>query len=145
MGALLEVKQSTAIQQKPLLDEESFQQLLAAAYVIQQHNESVPVEEIRPSQTTTLAEIVEIQSLIQSHQLDLPAAMNLLATRAQKLTREGGAAIATLEGEVLHYRAASGSAASDGDTRVPLDAALSSECVARRKLVQSANLEAEKN
>src|SRR5205823_15018461 len=116
MGVVLEVKQSTATPEKPLLDEESFQQLLAAAYVIQQHNETAPVEEIRPSQTTTLAEIVEIQSLIQSHQLDLNAAMNLLATRAQKLTRASGAAIATVQGEELHYCAASGSAATEAGT-----------------------------
>ena len=145
MGALLEVKQSTAMQEKPLLDEESFQQLLAAAYVIQQHNESAPVEEIRPSQTTTLAEIVEIQSLIQSHQLDLPAAMNLVATRAQKLTRASGAAIAVVEGEELRYCAASGSAASEGETRIPLSSAISRQCVTGRELVQSANLETEKN
>jgi putative methionine-R-sulfoxide reductase with GAF domain len=145
MGVLFELKQSTAIQQKPLLDEESFQQLLAAAYVIQQHNESAPVEEIRPSQTTTLAEIVEIQSLIQSHQLDLPASMNLLATRAQKLTHASGAAIGMVEGEELHYWAASGSAATEAGTRVPLMSALSNECVIRRELVQSSNLESEKD
>jgi len=145
MGALLEVKQSSAMQDKPLLDEESFQQLLAAAYVIQQHNESAPVEEIRPSQTSTLAEIVEIQSLIQSHQLDLNAAMNLIATRAQKLTRASGAAIATVQGEELHYCAGSGSAATATGTRIPLHSSLSTECVTRRELVQSPNLETEKN
>src|ERR1700750_140306 len=136
MGVLLEVKQSTAMQEKPLLDEESFQQLLAAAYVIQQHNEISPVEEIRPSQTTTLPEIVEIQSLIQSHQLDLNAAMNLLATRAQKLTRASGAAIATVQGEELQYCAATGSAATDAGMRVPLKSSLSTDCVVRRELVQ---------
>jgi putative methionine-R-sulfoxide reductase with GAF domain len=145
MGALLQVKQSTAMQEKPLLDEESFQQLLAAAYVIQQHNESAPVEEIRPSQTTTLAEIVEIQTLIQSHQLDLPATMNLLATRAQKLTRASGAAIAVIEGDELRYCAASGSAASEGETRIPLNLSIARHCVTRRELVQSPNLETEKN
>lgn len=145
MGALLEVKQSSAMQEKPLLDEESFQHLLAAAYVIQQHNESAPVEEIRFSQTTALAEIVEIQSLIQSHQLDLHAAMNLVATRAQKLTRASGAAIAVVDGSDLRYCAASGSAASEGETRVSLNSAISKHCVTRRELVQSSNLETDKD
>ena len=143
MGVLLEVKQSGAMQDKPVLDEESFQQLLAAAYVIQQHNDSAPVEEIRPSQTSTLAEIVEIQSLIQSHQLDLHAAMNLLANRAQKLTRASGAAIGTVHDEELEYCAASGGAASDAGTRVRLNSSLSQEAVRRRELVQSADLEQE--
>lgn len=145
MGALLQVKQSTTTQEKPLLDEESFQQLLAAAYVIQQHNETAPVQEIRPSQTTTLAEIVEIQSLIQSHQLDLQAAMNLVATRAQKLTRASGAAIAIVDKDELRYCAASGSAASEGETRIPLNSAISKSCVTRRELVQCSDLETEKD
>ena len=61
---------STGAKQKPALDEGSFQQLLAAAYVVQQHNETVGRDETPRNQEQTtgafrvLAIIAEIQSLI---------------------------------------------------------------------------------
>lgn len=120
---------ATSPQRKPLLDEASFQQLLSAAYVLQEHNDRLRGKEVHADFAQNLSAIVETQKLIQTLQLDLGAAATLVAERVQKITSASGAAIGILDKGELIYRAGTGIAAMDAETRVAPDASLSADCL----------------
>jgi GAF domain-containing protein len=122
---------ATSPQRKPLLDEASFQQLLSAAYVLQEHNDRLRAKGSHADFAENLSAIVETQKLIQTLQLDLAAASELVAERIQKVTNASGTAIGILEKGELFYRTATGSAAIDGGTRVAPDSALSRDCLSK--------------
>jgi putative methionine-R-sulfoxide reductase with GAF domain len=122
---------ATSPQRKPLLDEASFQQLLSAAYVLQEHNDRLRTKEFHQDFANNLSAIVDTQKLIQTLQLDLPAAAELVAQRVQKITSASGTAIGIIEKGQLLYRAGTGSAAVEVGTRVTLDAALSADCLSK--------------
>jgi len=122
---------ATSPQRKPLLDEASFQQLLSAAYVLQEHNDRLRAKGFQADFAENLSAIVETQKLIQTLQLDLAAASELVAERVQKVTNASGTAIGILEKGELLYRAATGSAAIDAGTRVAPDSALSGDCLSK--------------
>jgi GAF domain-containing protein len=122
---------ATSPQRKPLLDEASFQQLLSAAYVLQQHNDRLRAKGFQADFAENLSAIVETQKLIQTLQLDLAAASELVAERVQKVTNASGTAIGILEKGELVYRAATGSAAIDAGTSVAPGYALSGECLSK--------------
>ena len=128
---------ATSPQRKPLLDEASFQQLLSAAYVLQEHNDRLRAKGQQADFAENLSAIVETQKLIQTLQLDLAAAAELVAERVQKITHASGTAIGIIEKDQLFYRSATGSAALDAGTRVPLDSALSGR-LPEQRLVRSA-------
>ena len=117
----------------PILDEATFQRILAAAYVVQEHNDHLrpaAMEESEPAiadsdSSRTLAEIVETQHQIQRGHLDLNAAMNLVTARIAKITRAQGAAIALLDQEKVVYRAATGILARQMGSAMRPEAALS--------------------
>ncbi len=150
------VKETTPNKGKTPVDEESFQQLLAAAHVLQEHNDrkraAPPIEtkDTKPSQaegaprpapapandpvvapdyTNTLAEIVATQHQIQMSHLDMEEAMNLVAERTQKIADADAAVIGLLEQDELVYRAASGSAAHLLGAKVHANACLSMGCL----------------
>ena len=122
---------ATSPQRKPLLDEASFQQLLSAAYVLQEHNDRLRAKGHQADFAENLSAIVETQKLIQTLQLDLAAAAELVAERVQKITHASGTAIGIIEKDELFYRSATGTAALDAGTRVALDAALSADCLSK--------------
>ena len=122
---------ATSPQRKPLLDEASFQQLLSAAYVLQEHNDRLRAKGHQADFAENLSAIVETQKLIQTLQLDLPAAAELVAERVQKITHASGTAIGIIEKDQLFYRSATGTAALDAGTRVPLNSALSADCLSK--------------
>lgn len=152
---------------KPLLDAESFQKLLAAAYVLQEHNDQLQTatsahaenaEAPKQSEaaeildtahlseattssndTQTLSRIVATQQQIHTAQLNLQDATNLIADRTQQITRSSGAAIGLLEGQKLFYRAASGNATSLVGSKVDVDASLSAACLAAGESFECAN------
>jgi len=120
---------------RPVLDEATFQKLLEAAYVVQEHshgdNPSSPAEAKSEAaatgsdSTTTLAEIVETQHQIHADHLDLSSSSNLVADRIRKITGAQGAAIGILDQEKLVYRAGSGILASQVGTELRAEATLS--------------------
>jgi putative methionine-R-sulfoxide reductase with GAF domain len=114
-----------------VLDEASFQQLLSAAYVLQQHNDRLRAKGFQADFAENLSAIVETQKLIQTLQLDLAAAAELVAERVQKVTNASGTAIGILEKGDLVYRAATGSATIDAGTRVAPASALSGDCLSK--------------
>jgi len=122
---------ATSPQRKPLLDEASFQQLLSAAYVLQEHNDRLRAKEVHADFAKNLSAIVETQKLIQTLQLDLEAAAKLVAERVQQITNASGAAIGIIEKGQLVYRGATGSASRDLGTRVAPDSALSADCLSK--------------
>ncbi len=122
---------ATSPQRKPLLDEASFQQLLSAAYVLQEHNDRLQAKASHGDFAKNLSAIVETQKLIQTLQLDLAAAAELVAERVQKITSASGTAIGIIEKGQLFYRATTGSAAVDAGTRVSPESALSAHCLSK--------------
>jgi putative methionine-R-sulfoxide reductase with GAF domain len=120
---------ATSPQRKPLLDEASFQQLLSAAYVLQEHNDRLRGKEVHADFAQNLSAIVETQKLIQTLQLDLGAASKLVAERVQKITNASGAAIGILEKGELVYRGATGTAVMDAETHVTPASSLSADCL----------------
>ena len=111
------------------LDRESFQNLLARAFLAQESLESQkakppaadllakaaitaqPKEAIPPDYIQSLFAIVEVQRLIATCDLEVDGTMALIAERARKVANATGVAIGLLEGDELVYRAGSGSAA----------------------------------
>jgi len=124
--------------EKPLLDREAFQQLLAAAYVLQEQNERlVPSAPLRPDVTQALSELVEIQSLIHSQQVDLHSAASLIAHGVAKFTGADGSAVGLLKEDELTYQSATGIASDDACMPFPAAASLSAHSLTRGQAVQS--------
>ncbi|HEX3319896.1 MAG TPA: GAF domain-containing protein [Terriglobales bacterium] len=113
---------------RPKLDEESFQKLLAAAFVVQEHQDQqrteIPAEQesfdqpdkefpTRPPFSYVMEEIVATQHQIQTRRLQLQQAIDLITDRVRGITQADGAAIALIEGrsDSLVYRTASGTSA----------------------------------
>jgi putative methionine-R-sulfoxide reductase with GAF domain len=119
----------TNSQPKVALNEASFQQLLAAASVMQQHRDRLLAKDPTASSTQALSEIAQAQKSIQSGNLNIAAASSLVAERLLISAKAAGVAIGLVEGDRLAYVAATGDAASQGGTRVPLDYGLSAECL----------------
>ncbi len=104
---------------EPILSEDSFQKLLAAAYVLQQQLDQVAGQQDSEGQRR-LDEIAETQHLIQVRRLDLQNAMDLVADRALRLTgvsccrvflaESGELKLAASRGEPTSPDAAAGSA-----------------------------------
>ena len=126
---------ATSPQRKPLLDEASFQQLLSAAYVLQEHNDRLRGKEVQADFAKNLSAIVETQKLIQTLQLDLEAAAKLVAERVQKVTNASGTAIGIIEKGELVYRAGTGTASVDAGTRIAPASSLSADCLAQGSAV----------
>jgi hypothetical protein len=119
----------SSMNHKPVLDEQAFTRLLAAAYVMQEHTDrmraNMPVSDF----TEIVAQIVDCQHYIQSRKLELEPALELVATRLQKVAGGIGAAIGVREGDSIVYKAGSGTAATLVGTSLPLDASLSAQCI----------------
>src|SRR5256886_7900979 len=137
LGVYGDVKQQSILtQDRPVLGEISFQQLLAAAYVVQQRNERVIPREAGADHVQTLVHIAETQNLIQSCQLDLPAATMLIAKQVEKITKASGVAIGIVEGDKLVYQATRGTADDEMGSRVPLASCLSAYCLHSGQILQ---------
>jgi GAF domain-containing protein len=123
-------------QDRPVLDEASFQQLLAAAFVLQQQHETVIPPEVQTNYSQTLAYIAETQNQIQSRQLDLPAATLLIAEQVEKITNAGGVAVGIVKEDQLVYWACTGSAAGEMGSSVPIASSLSAFCLHSGQILQ---------
>jgi hypothetical protein len=121
---------------KQLLDEASFQQLLAAAYVLQQHTESFHSPEI-------LSEFIRMQRLIRSGRYGLVENAKLIADQVQRFTGASGVAIGIATNDEVIYLAANGTAAREIGLRVPSDSSLSSYCLRTGLTLQSLRTEDE--
>jgi GAF domain len=148
-------------------DEQTLARVLAAAYTVQEYNRElqemklgpksneqpknaspasvIPTEARKQQETSasaedhdsTLAKIVETQYEIQSRNLGLQQALQMVATRLTEITGAGGVGIALVEDKHVCYRAAAGSFALPAGTRVPLEKALCSDCLRTGEIVRS--------
>ena len=132
----------------PILDEATFQKLLAAAYVVQEHqdrHDGEPSSDTKSQpgtdsdSTTTLAEIVETQHQIHSSHLDLAGAMNLVVERIRKITGAQGAAIGILDQDKIVYRAGSGSLSPQVGATLRPEATLSAATLVHNAILRCAD------
>lgn len=89
--------------------------------------------------SSTLAKIVETQHQIQVRRLDFETALNLVAERVSELTNATGAAIGTVEGKNVRYRAVAGRSTPLLDSSVTLDKAIFGPCVTSGEVFRSAD------
>ncbi|HZW81306.1 MAG TPA: GAF domain-containing protein [Candidatus Deferrimicrobiaceae bacterium] len=95
---------------------------------------------IVPDYALTLAEIVETQRQIQTRHLDADQAMALVCETAVRVAAGSGAAVATLEGKTIYYRACLGAAAPPLGTEVLLETALCATCVRNGEVLRLPNV-----
>lgn len=93
---------------KPVLDESSFQQLLAAAYVLQQNNDSLQHQDSQLNSSKTLSDIAEIQAHIKASGLNAPAAAKLITERLLKIIGASGVSFSLITDGYLDCVAESG-------------------------------------
>ena len=84
------------------LDRETFQQLLANAFAVQESQIN----------SRSLSAVMEVQRLVTRGELDVDGAMHHIVESARNVADATGVAIGLLKGDKLVYRAGSGSAAS---------------------------------
>jgi GAF domain-containing protein len=118
----------------PVLDEATFQKLLAAAYVLQEHHDRA-VQATTPdpkrenpdtdSDTSILAQIVETQHEIQANHLDLEGTTSLVVERILRITGAQGAAVGLVHDDKVAYRAGRGILAAQVGQEFRLEATLS--------------------
>jgi len=126
----------TSPPRKPTLDEESFQQLLSAAHIIQEHNDKLLAKEPKAGSAETLAEIVETRKLVLTGDPDLRGAAGLIVARLLRFTKSAGAAIGILDQNQLTYLAGSGSAAGENGEHVAVKSSLSNACLQTGKILR---------
>jgi len=125
-GANHELEQQIiSAQDKPALDEATFQQLLEAAHVIQEIKGFEVANRPKPDATQALARIVETQELLRSRASDLQSAAQLIAERLQEITVASGVGVAVVRDDQLEYCAATGDAAGLVGTRRPMETSIS--------------------
>src|SRR6267143_1038128 len=154
--------------EKPVLDEQTLQRLLEAAFVLQEHSDGLQNQELQTDQlraeelvahprpgklhagedlsskddySLTLAQIAETQR--QMRHLEFDRAMTLVAESIVKITNASGAAIAILDGKKVRYRAASGPCALRLGSEVAIDKAICSACLRIDHVVRCSDLNSE--
>ncbi|HEX8814671.1 MAG TPA: GAF domain-containing protein [Terriglobales bacterium] len=118
---------------KPVLDEGAFQQLLAAAYIVQQQLDQLRMARQagaarangKTASEDALAIIAETQERLRARAWDMDLAANLVAEGLQRITRAKGVAIALAREGLLHYVAATGTVSGLGGVSLPLPPDLS--------------------
>jgi hypothetical protein len=113
--------------EKPALDEETFQQLLEAAHVLQEQKTFEVASRPMPNPAEALAEIVETQEFLRSQASDLQVAANVIVERLQKITHASGVAVAVVREDRLEYCASTGDAVNLTGTSLPMDSSLSAD------------------
>src|SRR5260370_7568277 len=149
--------------EKPVLDEQTLQRLLEAAFVLQEHSDGFKDQESETDQlrvqefvapapqekpagddlcsqddyTLTLAQIVETQRQIQTRHLKFENAMALVAESILKITNASGAAIAIFQGKKARHPSLIGRSAFQFDSLVAGDNAICAACLRTGHAVRS--------
>jgi hypothetical protein len=125
--------------EKPVLDENGFQELLAAAYVLQQHNDSVRAKDPAVNTSAVLSEIAEIQSLVRDGGLDIAQAAKLISERLRKITSASGVSISLVTDGYLDCVAESGVAAAIPGSSIASHSLVATEKLRSGEIFESAN------
>lgn len=130
------------------LDEHAFEQLLAAAFVIQEHNQRQEpkqrIEKPAPRRldfTKAVSATSALQEEIAPGLLDLPASARLIAERALQVMSAQGVTVGIVVDEFLTYIGTAGTAAGDGGRKFPVAQSLPAECIRKGEPVQYSNPE----
>jgi diguanylate cyclase len=83
-----------------------------------------------------LRAIIQTQTEIAASDLELDAVMELIARRAQDLTRSTGGVIEIADGDEMVYRVTTGEATPFRGVRLKMDASLSGLCVREDKVLR---------
>jgi GAF domain-containing protein len=130
---MLLTKVTSAMKTKAQLDERSFEQLLAAAYMLQQQREPIPFPPPRPqsamNEAERLAAIAEAQAMVHGSQLRLQDRLRLLAERAQRITGGSGAAIWLLRGSQAICQLACGDLSASAGQSIVLEGSRLTTCL----------------
>ena len=120
----------------------SLQELLSAAFVVQQHNERLHMGQ--PPETghsQILKEVLEVQEQLRGSHLDLREKAALVARRVRQMTQASGSAIGALNQDHVEYYAATGSAASLAGASVARVDSLAQECLETGQMLQCSSTE----
>lgn len=90
-----------------------------------------------PASPKHLRAIIQTQTEIAASDLDLDAAMELIARRAQDLTQASGGVIEIADGEEMVYRVTTGEATPFLGVRLKKNASLSGRCLIEEKVLCS--------
>lgn len=115
------------------LDSESFQKLLADAFVVQESG----------MQTRSLSALVDLQGRLATGEFDVDRAMPLIADYARNVADATGIAIALLKGDQLVYRAGSGSSAARVGRHVTAILSVSKNTQSRDEILRVENAQAD--
>lgn len=110
---------------KVALDEETFQQLLAAAHVLQQHTDRLIGN--KPGMNSDRTEI--LTQLAGVKDLDVQAVAQTIAECLKRVTSATGIAIGVVEKDELKYLSAVGNASPLAGSRTPVVSSLSAESI----------------
>ncbi len=124
---------------KPALDETGFQQLLAAAHVLQQHNDSLRAKDPRLDTGWILTQVAELQSLLRAGGLELATAAKLIADRLRTMTDSAGVSISLTTNGVLKCVAESGAAAKVPGNSITAHSLVATERLRNGRVFQSAD------
>jgi len=113
------------------------------APVIGQPETSQPVPAVKDDYALSLAKIVETQHEIEVRHLELEGAITLVAERVTEIAEAGGAAIGIVDGKSVRYKAAVGAMTLPAGAEVPLEKALSLECLRTGQVLRCANVSAD--
>jgi len=102
----------------PALDQATFEQMLEAAFILQQESRRAQ-KKLDPS--TSLVEIVEAQELLRSLS-DISAAAKVIVERLERVTSATAIAVAFLRNDHVEYCAAAGTSASLAGSIIPTPA-----------------------
>jgi hypothetical protein len=124
---------------KPALDEASFEQVLAAAYVLQQHNDSLRAQDPRLDSGWILTQVAETQSLLRAGGLEPKAANKLIADRLRAMTDSAGVSISLTTNGILRCIAESGTAAKVPGSSLASHSLVATERLRNGRVFQSAD------
>lgn len=123
----------------PVLDEAGFEQLLRAAFVLQQHNDSLRAKSPRLDTAWVFSRIAETQSMLRAGQLDFTSAARLIAERLLTMTDSAGVSISLIAEGYLYGVAESGVAAKVPGSSIASHSLVATERLKTGRVFQSAD------
>ena len=125
--------------QNPILDENSFQQVLAAAYILQEHNDALRARNARHDPARIASEIASTRSQILADGQDFASAAVLIADCLRSLTSADGASICLVNDGYLSCAACSGTAARVPGGSIASNSLVATELLRNGHTFQSSN------
>jgi hypothetical protein len=134
---------STGAKTKPVLDEGGFQQLLAAAYVLQQHNDSLRAKDPRLDAAWIFSQIAETETLVRHGNLDFSQAAALVGERLCKMTGAVSVSVCLLKDGNVECVAENGVAARDPGGSIAAGSIAATERLKNGRQFQSLDAQAD--